>query len=371
MNAAEIVGKARWELPATGVDAAGWAAHRARLEARQPFRDFVIGRVSGDGVQHWVCVSGDPVFDGAGTFVGYRGAGSDITERRLAEAALRESNSRLLALIESIPDAIVFKDGGGRWRIANEPALLFELDGVDWQGRTDGELAAVRPALGPTLEHCHSTDEAAWSAGRLTLAEETVDGEGGGRRQFDVRKVPLFEADGSRRALAIAATDATERRRAERQLKDSVALNTSVLDALSEHIAVIDANGVIVTVNAAWRGFAASHGAPAAVVGRSASTTATSASMRARTSGGEDAATAWAGIEGVLSGTRDQFSFEYPCPTPEGELWFRMTAYPLAMTRRWSSPTRTSPSASAPTDGAHRGEGVQAEKGCSSPTRCR
>ena len=333
MNVAEIVGKTRWDLPATGVDAAGWTEHRARLEARQPFRDFVIGRVSGDGVQHWVSISGDPVFDATGTFVGYRGVGSDITERRDAEAALRESNSRLLALIEAIPDAIVFKDGEGRWRIANEPALrLFELDGVDWQGRTDDELAAARPALRPTLEQCHASDEAAWSAHRLTLAEETVDGEGGGRRQFDVRKVPLFEADGSRRALVIAATDATERKRAERQLKDSVALNTSVLDALSEHIAVIDGNGVIVAVNAAWRGFAASHGAPAAVVASIGLDYRNICLNAARTSGGEDAAAAWAGIEGVLSGTRDRFSFEYPCPTPAGELWFRMTAYPLAMT---------------------------------------
>ncbi len=333
INVAEIVGRTRWDLPATGIDAAGWAAHRAGLEARQPFRDFVLGRIGGDGAPHWISVSGDPVFDAAGAFVGYRGVGSDITERRRAEAALRESNSRLLALIEAIPDAIVFKDGDSRWRIANQPALrLFHLDGVAWQGCTDGEIAAARPALRPTLEHCHATDEAAWNARRLTLAEETVAGTDGELRQFDVRKVALFEADGSRRALVVAATDATERRRAEQQLKDSVALNTSVLDALSEHIAVIDGNGVIVTVNAAWRAFAASHGAPAAVVASIGLDYRSICLTAARTASGGDAATAWAGIEGVLCGTRDRFSFEYPCETPEGELWFRMTAYPLAMT---------------------------------------
>jgi diguanylate cyclase (GGDEF)-like protein/PAS domain S-box-containing protein len=332
IHVAEVVGKARWELPATNIGAGGWAAHRARLEARQPFRDFVIGRIGGDGEPYWVSVSGDPVFDAAGAFVGYRGVGSDITQRRRAEEALLESNSRLLALVEAIPDAIVFKDGAGRWRVANEPAQrLFGLHGVDWQARTDAELAAARPALASTHEHCQASDEAAWNARRLTLVEETVDDERGEPRLFDVRKVPLFEADGRRRALVIVATDATERKRAERQLQESVALNASVLNALSEHIAVIDRNGIIVTVNAAWRRFAASHGAPEQVVDSIGLDYRNVCLSAARTPGGEDAATAWAGIEGVLGGTRDRFWFEYPCAAPEGELWFRMTAYPLAM----------------------------------------
>ena len=38
-------------------------------------------------------VSGLPVFDESGCFVGYRGAGRDITERKKAEEALRRSEA--------------------------------------------------------------------------------------------------------------------------------------------------------------------------------------------------------------------------------------------------------------------------------------
>ena len=40
-------------------------------------------------------VSGLPVFDESGCFVGYRGAGRDITERKKAEEALRRSEAYL------------------------------------------------------------------------------------------------------------------------------------------------------------------------------------------------------------------------------------------------------------------------------------
>jgi diguanylate cyclase (GGDEF)-like protein/PAS domain S-box-containing protein len=81
------IGKARWEIPSTHPDAAGWAAHRAILDGRLPFRDFELGRVDLDGVERHLSISGEPMFDAAGRFVGYRGIGKEITERK-REAAL-------------------------------------------------------------------------------------------------------------------------------------------------------------------------------------------------------------------------------------------------------------------------------------------
>jgi diguanylate cyclase (GGDEF)-like protein/PAS domain S-box-containing protein len=78
-------GKIRWELPSTRPDAAGWAAHRAVMEAHQPFRDFEFARIGDDGVEHHLSISGAPVFDAAGVFKGYRGVGKEITARKRAE----------------------------------------------------------------------------------------------------------------------------------------------------------------------------------------------------------------------------------------------------------------------------------------------
>lgn len=81
-----IIGKTRWDSGAEGVSAAQWAAHRATLEAHQPFRDFEMMRRQTDGRDIWVSISGAPIFDNKGLFTGYRGTGRDITARKQSEA---------------------------------------------------------------------------------------------------------------------------------------------------------------------------------------------------------------------------------------------------------------------------------------------
>ena len=89
INLSSFLGMARWEVPHLSPDAATWAAHRTLLDTHQSFRHFEISREGGNGNVIHVSVSGDPVFDDAGQFTGYRGTGTDITERRQAEEALR------------------------------------------------------------------------------------------------------------------------------------------------------------------------------------------------------------------------------------------------------------------------------------------
>ena len=60
-----------------------------------PFRDFELARPAPDGSKRYVSVSGLPVFDETGRFVGYRGVGRHITERRQAEEALRAMQAEL------------------------------------------------------------------------------------------------------------------------------------------------------------------------------------------------------------------------------------------------------------------------------------
>jgi len=52
----------------------------ANLAARRPFLDFVYSRVSLDGSQQYLMVSGEPMYDALGNFTGYRGIGKDVTE---------------------------------------------------------------------------------------------------------------------------------------------------------------------------------------------------------------------------------------------------------------------------------------------------
>ena len=89
------IGKTRWEVPYLEPDEEAWRKHRETLDAHLPFRDFELARPGPDGSKRYVSVSGLPVFDETGRFVGYRGVGRHITERRRAEEALRAVQAEL------------------------------------------------------------------------------------------------------------------------------------------------------------------------------------------------------------------------------------------------------------------------------------
>ena len=89
------IGKTRWDVPYLEPDEEAWRKHRETLDAHLPFRDFELARPGPDGSKRYVSVSGLPVFDNTGRFVGYRGVGRHITERRLAEEALRVMQAEL------------------------------------------------------------------------------------------------------------------------------------------------------------------------------------------------------------------------------------------------------------------------------------
>lgn len=66
---------------ATGWNEAERKALQAKIEARQPFLDFTFSRVNADGSEQQFRVSGEPIFDSACRFTGYRGIGAEITAR--------------------------------------------------------------------------------------------------------------------------------------------------------------------------------------------------------------------------------------------------------------------------------------------------
>jgi len=103
-----LIGRRRWEQRYFNMSDADWAAHRADLEARRPFRDLDLGRLNEAGEQVWIRVSGEPMFDAAGVFRGYRGVGTEITARKREEQriALEHAVTRCLAEAESDSDAL-------------------------------------------------------------------------------------------------------------------------------------------------------------------------------------------------------------------------------------------------------------------------
>ncbi len=92
-------GVIRWEI-ASDVESEPekWRLHREMLALHQPFRDFVYSTLNASGSQVYVRISGKPVFDAKGNFLGYRGTGADVTaisRADHAEEALRKAQIEL------------------------------------------------------------------------------------------------------------------------------------------------------------------------------------------------------------------------------------------------------------------------------------
>lgn len=105
----DSIGRTRWEQPGIfGVSDEEWAAHRATLEAQQPFRNFEYGRVGAQGKTVYANVSGEPVFDAEGRFHGYRGIAQDITARKQAEAELKRTLLEQQAILDNTVVGIAF-----------------------------------------------------------------------------------------------------------------------------------------------------------------------------------------------------------------------------------------------------------------------
>ncbi len=86
-----FLGKRREDFRPEGYDREAWRRYADAIRERRPFRDFVHLCTGAGETLRWIRVSGVPVFDATGRFVGYRGACSDVTSAKEAEHALRRA----------------------------------------------------------------------------------------------------------------------------------------------------------------------------------------------------------------------------------------------------------------------------------------
>lgn len=86
----DLLGKSRTEFLRSSESGSEVAEHMADLIARRPFHGFNYWSETPNG-RRCFSLSGKPLFDGKGRFMGYRGAGRDITDRALIEEQLDEA----------------------------------------------------------------------------------------------------------------------------------------------------------------------------------------------------------------------------------------------------------------------------------------
>jgi PAS domain S-box-containing protein len=138
----------------------------------------------------------------------------------------------------------------------------------------------------------------------------------------------------SAEGLSIFIRDITEAKKAAQQLAETSSQNrllagrlAAILNTIPASIALLDSTGVIIDVNDAWKAFSTQPGVELQGYGMG-----TNYVNICQLTEGEDAADAHAvaeGLQRVLKNQLREFVFEYCCPTPAGNKWFRMIATPL------------------------------------------
>ena len=100
------LGRTLLELPFRWESEERRDVHAQDLELRRTFRDLHLMRPDPDGRTRHISVSGEPIFGARGEFLGYRGTGQDITERKLTERRIARLKDMYAAMTEA-NDAII------------------------------------------------------------------------------------------------------------------------------------------------------------------------------------------------------------------------------------------------------------------------
>ncbi|MBI4291347.1 MAG: PAS domain S-box protein [Betaproteobacteria bacterium] len=208
------IGEHRWDRPSLSPDEAAWNAHRAALDAHLPFRDFRISRLGPGGTEHHLSLSGDPLFDPSGAFLGYRGVGTDITERRQAEKRLQESEERLRAIFEGALDGILVASASTGKFLAANPAICRMLGYLPEQmsglGIADIHREKDLPQAMEQFERLRR--------GEIEMATEIpVLRKDGSVLHVDIKAAPVRLGD--RECVLGIFRDVTERKQSEKALR--------------------------------------------------------------------------------------------------------------------------------------------------------
>jgi len=247
-------GRRLWDVPGVLVEPRELVEHFERLEeldAQLPFFDFVISR-SDAGERRVHRITGKPRYDAGGKFLGYRGVGQDITDKRRAERSLAEAKERLELATEGGNlavwdcdvgiDTVFLSDGWARLlgeepvaRIARSSEVMARIHELDRDAVRDVFVRTLKGRAADIATNVEFRVRTAGNDWRWLLATGRVS-----------------ERDEYGRALRMSGTvtDVDARKRAEQSSRDAEERYRTLI-ALAPIGVVVQSEGVIEYANPA------------------------------------------------------------------------------------------------------------------------
>jgi PAS domain S-box-containing protein len=172
----------------------------------------------------------------------------DITERKQAEEALRQSEERFARFMHHFPGPAWIKDMQGRYVYANAAAeQVFKTPREKLYGSTDEDIFDPEVAA-----QFRGNDEQALRDEKGVQVIETLEYADGVLHSSLVNKFPIPGPDGSTTLIGGTAFDVTERLRAEEALRESEERFRALLRQATAGIVRKDAEGRFIFVNQAF-----------------------------------------------------------------------------------------------------------------------
>lgn len=210
-----LLGKPRWDISdADERDRVFWENHRSVLDARREFRGLEYWLTNPAGARCFCRVSGRPVFDDDGVFVGYRGVARDVTARQLAEQRVLENESLVRSVIDNSPSMIAIRDLDGRIVMANKAfadIVSGSVDDVRGRGVTD---LYPDPYAREIFDHHGEVIR----TGRPFMREVQIPSPRGEITVLTVR-FPIRDASGDVVMVGMTSTDISDRKTMEVDLR--------------------------------------------------------------------------------------------------------------------------------------------------------
>ncbi len=232
-------------------------------------------------------------------------------------------HATLLSLLDGRPLAVVGLDMDEKIFIWNRAAeQIFGWTAAETLGRPHSDFQQeTRPNTRKYLMRVLAGNPQANKEVRLqTLSAQPID--------VNWSATPLRDRNGKTVGALILMEDITTRKMLERAQIESERFSRAIVDALPQHLAILDENGVIIAVNKAWRDFAFAHSDRPEKLCEG---TNYLAACNVTEGEGVQEAEAYAqGIRAVMNGTLIEFSLEYSCHSPDHQYWYngRVTRFP-------------------------------------------